>query len=352
MYRITCDGVSIYNPGEFLYKKYDIISADVTQELNTAGSLKLVIPPTNWSYEKICNLTSIFEVYDNDQLMFKGRAISQNEDFIKRKTVVCEGEYAYFNDSVYTNRITGVQMTVDFINSVVNNHNSQVDADKQFKVGNIDNVAVETSSFAFKQTMEIFKSDIVNKIGGYFKVRYVGNSRYLDYTVSPGIQISSNSIKFGVNLLDINKYIDATELYTVIIPYGDDDSNKNPVTIESVNGGKNYLENSVAVAQFGRIFRTVKFDGYTDPTALKTVAAEFVNKSISEAMTLDLTAVDFHSTNFDIDAYTVGNSYKVVSTPHNVDDYFLCSKKTTKLLSPARNSVSLGYTRKSLTDYI
>lgn len=47
--------------------------------------------------------------------------------------------------------------------------------------------------------------------------------------------------------------MDASNVYTQIIPLGKADSKGNRVDIKLVNGGKNYLQSDSAIALFGKI---------------------------------------------------------------------------------------------------
>lgn len=353
MFHIYLDGDKLHIPDNREFNK--LASAVLEQELNKAGAFNIKVPRNHWHYSEFRDLSSRITVYDDDDLIFKGRVIKQGLDFRNTKTVTAEGEFAYFNDSVYQASATGEYSSVQLIPAIIENHNSQVDDSRQFQIGEIDIKSITVPDTNFYRSMDFLQNVIVKTYGGYFFVRYEDDVRYLDYKLVPGEEVSEPTIRFGVNLLDLNEYIDATELYTCVIPYGDfNEYTGRPLDIYDVNGGQIYVENAAAVEQFGRIFKAVEFKGVTDPETLMSLGYELVESIVAEAVTLDLTALEMRRIDFrnPESIFKLGNFYRLISTPHGMNEFFLCSKKKTDLFVPENNKVQLGHTRKRLTDYI
>lgn len=355
MFQIYLDGKKMHVPD--MDKRRKILDATLNQELNKAGSFNFLIPQEHYHYNGIHNLKSMIEVYDDDSRVFKGRVLNHNFNYYNVKNVIAEGEMAYFNDSVFQPSAKGTVTTTHLFPQIINNHNSQLEEEKHFKVGDIDSCTFEISSLSFYKSMDFIQNEIIKKTKGYISLRYIGDDRYIDFKMTPGMNDTSSKIQFGVNLLDLNRYIDPTELYTVIIPYGDvNEVTDKPLDISGINGGINYVENLKAIEAFGRICRHVEFKGITDPEELYAYAIDFAGSTVSEAITLELTAVELRKLGivnaYDYGLYKTGNSYKVESIPHGIDEFFLCSKKSTNLFYPDKNKVTFGHTRKNLTDYI
>lgn len=353
MFHIWLDNQKLHTLDSREFHK--LSAAELETELNKAGTLNIKMPSVHNLYSSVKNLRSRITVYDDDDMIFKGRVIKQGKDYRNLKIVTAEGEFAYFNDSYFQPSRVGEFNTASLIPEIINGHNSQVDESRQFQVGNIDPYVFGVSSLKIYKSMQFFREEIINNTGGYFSVRYKNDVRYLDYSLSPGVEDDSTKIEFGVNLLDINEYIDSTALYTCIVPYGDVDKDTGkPLDISSVNGGVNYVENTAAVAHFGRIFRPVEFKGFIDAESLYSEAVKFTNSVVAEAITLDLTAIEMRQIDLQnpYGVFKQGNFYKVVSKPHGVDEFFLCTKKKTNLFLPENNKVQLGHTRNRLTDYI
>ena len=65
--------------------------------------------------------------------------------------------------------------------------------------------------------------------------------------------------------------------------------------------------------------------------------------------TLALSAFDLSLLDKDIDSFRLGDTVRVRSKPHGVDDTFLLSEQTINLLDPDAGSVVLGKDLESLT---
>ena len=262
MYTIYADGNVLYSP--FLVEDgYCVLSPKLTVELNKSGSLSFVMPPTNVMYDSIQKLKSIITVTQDDEEIFRGRVLYDEKDFYNRKNVYCEGELSFLVDSVV--RPYSFQGGVtELFTKYLNNHNSQVDPDKQFQVGIVTvtdpNDYITRESSDYPNLLDEMKAKLVVLLGGYLRPRPENNIRYLDYVTDYGT-VSDQIIEFGVNLLDLTEYISAEDVFTVLIPLGatqeDESGNTSSrLTIESVNGGLDYIEDETAIALFGRIWKT------------------------------------------------------------------------------------------------
>lgn len=333
-----------------------IVFATLEEELNKAGQFIFKLPLNHIHYNAITPLLSRIRVFDDSDLIFKGRPINQGFDFKMNKTVKAEGEFSYFSDSVFQASLQGEYSSTYLIPAIIENHNSMVDENKRFNIGIIEPNNIIIPDRKFYKTMDFLKNVIVKNHGGYFKVRYDNNeNRYIDYVMTPGIIDANTTIEYGVNLLDFEKFIDTTELYTCIIPCGDVDKNSGcPLDIKDVNGGQIYVENVAAVQKYGKIFRTVEIKGAPEAETLLSIAGKFADSAVAQAVTLNLTALEMRRIDFrnPESLFVVGNSYKVKAYTHGVNDFFLCSKKKTDLFLPENNKVQLGWARKSLTDYL
>jgi hypothetical protein len=90
------------------------------------------------------------------------------------------------------------------------------------------------------------------------------------------------------------------------------------VTIESVNGGKDTIEDAAGIAQYGRIVKTYAFDDITDPAELLKLAQEkLASMAISE--TLVLKAVDMHLLDESKGIILPGIPVLIHTKPHGFD---------------------------------
>jgi hypothetical protein len=114
------------------------------------------------------------------------------------------------------------------------------------------------------------------------------------------------------------------------------------LTINAVNGGVDFVQDSDAIAQYGTIVKTVIFDDVTDPENLKAKGQAHLSDSVNLWETIELTAADLATVDKDITSFHLGTQVRSDSKPHGLDQRFLVSKLSIKLLDPAANKMTLG----------
>lgn len=355
MYTILADGKTVYAPN-LARDGYGVISPKLTLELNKAGSLTFVLPPNNVMYDGIKKLKSIVTVFDDEEEIFRGRVLHDEKDFYNKKSLYCEGELSFFVDSIQ--KRYDYQGTLDnLFGFYINNHNKQVEEEKQFTVGQItvtdNNDYVHYSSSQYPNTWDELVSKLVNTHGGYIRTRLSNGVRYVDY-IEDYNSYSSQVIEFGVNMLDISEYISADEVFTVLIPLGaeikSDLEEPTRLTVQAVNNGKDYIEDADAIALFGRIWRVQKWDNVTIASNLLTKGKEFLKRGIEMAVTITIKAIDLHLLNVDTERIKLGDYVRVVSLPHKLDKYFQCTKIVIDLVNPDKTEFTLGSATSSMTE--
>lgn len=356
MYTIYADGQLVYAP-TLSGEGYAAISPKVEVEVNKAGSAGFVLPPGNVMYDRIQKLKSVVTIYDRDEEIFRGRVLHDEKDFYNRKDIYCEGELAFLMDTIvrpYSHK-GGVEA---LFRKFVDNHNSQVDSWKQFRPGIVTvtdpNDYIARASSGYPNSADEMNAKLVKLLGGYLRPRLSEGIRYLDYVEEYG-SVSGQAIEFGRNLLDISEYISAEDVFTVLIPLGADqqDADGNSagkLTITSVNDGKDYIEDSNAVSLFGRIVRIHEWDNVTLATNLLRKGKQYLAEGIEMAVSLSIKAVDLHLLDVDTDRIKLGDYIRVISLPHRLDKYFLCSKISYDLVNPQNTEFTLGAAFTSLTD--
>ena len=356
MYAIYADGRLLYSPN-LSEEGYFVESPTVDFELNKTGNLKFILPPQNPLYNSITKLKSIITVQQDGEEIFCGRILRDEKDFYNEKDVYCEGELSFLLDSV-TRPYAFKGDIPDLLKKFLDNHNSQVEPEKQFLLGNITvtdpNNYINRWNSNYSSTWDEINDKLINLCGGYISVRKAEGKRYLDYNAEPG-KINGQTIAFGENILDITEYITAEDVFTVLIPLGaategDDGETGEKLTIKTVNGGKDYIENATGISLFGRIWRTAEWEDVTLPENLLKKGREYLENGIEMAVSLTLKAVDLHLLNVDVERLKLGDYNRVISLPHGIDNYFLCSKISLDLEDPENNEYTFGFTFKTLTE--
>lgn len=356
MYAIYCDGKLLHYP-RLASEGYVALSPKLTLELNKPGRLDFLLPVSNPMYDNVQKMKSIITVYQDGMEIFRGRCLDSKKDLHKRKKITCEGDMAFLLDSVQ--RPYSFQGDIpELLEQYISVHNAQVDAEKQFSVGMVTvtdpNNYVSRNNSEHSDTLTEIKDKLIKTHGGYLRTRLSEGVRYVDLVESYD-HVNTQTIEFGRNLLDLTEYINAQEVYTVLIPLGavQEDAEGNDagrLTIESVNDGKDYIEDPVAIALFGRIWKTQKWDDVTLPENLLAKGNAALQSGIEMAVTLEIRAVDLHLVDVDTEGIKLGDYVRVISVPHGLDKYFLCSKIVHDLADPSKNEYTFGVTFRTLTE--
>lgn len=348
MFTILSDGNTMYAP-TLIESGYVVTSPKLTKEVNKAGSLEFTLPSTNPAYSNYSKMKSLLTVEEDETEIWRGRVSSDERDFYSNKTVFAEGELAFLNDVPYppydhsSNGVT-VQSYLSKLLTYYNNHCSSY---RKILLGTINGAEsswrVTAKSEEWSNILNNISENVVEQFGGYFITRRdeTANATYLDYYNNQS-NLSLQEIRFGENLLDLTENIDASEVYTQIIPLGKSDQNGNRVDITSVNNGNNALRSTTGENLFGIITKVVTFDDVEDPTELKSLGQAQLDKAISEATVISISAADLHRLGVDTDAIDVGQYVRVVSPPHEIDDHYLCTKIEIDMANPGNSQYTFG----------
>lgn len=353
MYKVKINDKYIYHPWD---KDLQISDPKLDTELNKNGSFSFSIYPDNPMYNNLEKLKSKlriiwFDQNGNEKEIFRCRVLSEETDFDGEKTVTCEGDLAFLLDTIQRPYSSTVS-PADRFTQLINAHNSQVEPDKQFQIGNItmtgDSVKVTENSYP--DTRTDIENKLLNVYGGYIRTREQNGKYYIDYLKGYEDR-EGQSVRYGENILDITKYIKAEDIKTCIIPLGATNSaTGKAITIASVNNGVDYLYDQSAVDTFGKIYGTVSFSDVESPNTLKQKGQEQVEALRNLTVSIELTAVDLKDLGYDVKEIAVGDFIPVVSLPHGINSYMQVSKKSQNLKKPEDSSIVLGSTIKTLVE--
>lgn len=355
--------IQVYADGALAYDSrlgdYALLALAYTGGLNKAGTATLTMPPGHPSYESFVSYRTLVEVYRDAELVFRGRALYPADDFYKRRTITCEGERGFFQDAVMRPYVYQDGPAAIFAD-VIGLYNAQVDAFKQFVVGEVTvtdaNNYIRIEGAKAEQVADTIDK-LVGRCGGYivFTTNNEGQ-RVVNWYAELGYR-SSQTIEFGQNMTDFARSDGNDDLATVIIPYGaqievggeEGETTEARVTIESVNGGLDFIQDYDAVALRGVIAKAVYWDDVTEPANLLAKAQAHLASSRNLITSLTLSAVDLSDLDKNIDTFHVGDLIRVKSKPHGVDEDFLLTERTVDLLDPTKGTVTLGKENASLT---
>lgn len=351
MIQIFADGTLAYDSR---LEDYDLRGLRVTTGLNKGGTAEIVMPPNHPAYTLYTSYKTIVEIYRDGLLKFRGRVLYTSEDFQNLRTVVCEGELCFFQDAV-SRPYLYQWAPVSVFSQVINTYNSQVETTKKFKIGKVtvvdDNDYIRLESESAETVLETINK-LLDRCGGYlvFTTDPTDGMRVINWYDSLSYK-SNQTIEFGENLLNFSRTGANTKLATAILPYGaKNETTGERLTIASINGGQDYIQDDAAVAIRGFIIKPVFWDDVVLPENLLRKAREYLEKNRYIIKSLELSALDLSYMDKDIDTFQVGDNIRVLSKPHGVDDEFLLTESTEDLLNPANSRITLGKDVNTLTD--
>ena len=340
MYEIFLNGSLIYSTSRVELQR-GIITKSFHLEIQKAGALEFTVHPSHPAYDEFRSLVSEVTVTDDGEEIFRGRVLSQSTTFYGERTVSCEGNLAYLNDSVLPSTDDVTESVESFFRRCISTHNSQVESWKQFEVGEIT-VEAKDQSVTFKKTgyqtvLSAIENELLKYYGGFLRTRHEGQTTYIDYIEDYDIYLSQ-PIQFSVNLLDLTEDTNPEEIYTIMVPVGKDN-----LTIESQNGGSNELVNETLVGIFGRIYKPESFSDIDDPYLLMTTAqAKMYRDMLSFVPKYSCKALDLHLMYPDLDKLLIGCNVHLTSDPQEIDVEAMILSADIDMQNPENNTYEIG----------
>lgn len=404
MFYIYANGESIYNPFDDMRPIY---SAKVSVELGKAGSFQFAMPSTNMFYDDLAQFdTEIVVTMDDVYEIFRGRILSITRNYSNVKTVYCEGILAYLVDSVQ--KATSYNGTAkDLFKKIITRHNSMMtgaNSYKRFEIGVVDienarvvipgkkddndkyygtsvyeQAVIESIADEWLTSYDYINQVLLEYLGGYLVARYDAskNKNYIDIVSIESLEERVTAaklddfvptIEFGKNLIDINEELKGEDVFTVIIPIGDDNltiKNVSRSTVSryqsvpkyskinrvEINGKAIGLEDREASARYGRIVRSHSFSNVNSADTLYEDGIKFLASHKNVPVTYTIQAIDLRYTDSAQFMIELGAVVKISSYPHSIDDLYLaCTKIEYDLDHPENTRYTFGNPEQSLTE--
>ena len=349
MYSVYVGNTCIYDDTS-TEKSLRLINPVLELADSAAGSFKMTVPVTNVGYTLINRMTSDISVHKDGEEMWMGRVIDESIDFWKNRTLTCEGELAFLNDSIQPPAEYHDQTVRGFLETLIGIHNSKVSEDRRFTVGAVTVTDPNDSLYRYtnyEKTIECINDKLVNRLGGHLIIRKENGVRYLDY-LADKLSTNTQTIEFGTNLLDYAASYDMMDFATVLVPLGErlDESPISALeaylTVASVNNNSIYVQNTEAVQNYGWIEKVVHFDRVTVASNLLTKAQQYLSSIQFDSMILEVKAIDLHYLNPEIEGVKLSDQIRVISTPHGLDKIFPVMKLSIPLDHPENTQFTLG----------
>ena len=242
MYKILTGDQVIYDSAN--KDDYPVTGPGLDPELSQAGSLEFTLLKGHPLLEQMQEMQTFVTAYQDDDCLFYGRVLTADEDLYGGLQVYCEGALTFLLDSELE-PVTVTETIAAFFRRCVESHNSQVEANKQFEVGEVTHEKASTE-MEFKiesyiTTQNALTSSLTGKHGGFLRVRLEGGKRYLDY-IQENTHVNSQPIKVGENIIDKQKHVSGENAFSILRPLG-----KNKLTIEGASS-KNLFSSASLVS--------------------------------------------------------------------------------------------------------
>jgi hypothetical protein len=326
--------------------KVRLLSTSIDLEAGASGEFDFTIPPCNLAYGNFHKKVDDITVYEGENLIFSGRPYYIKQDFGLNHLIKCEGYLTILNDTVirpftYSGTLTGL------LEEFRDQHNSQVGPEKQFEIGNITitdrNDYLYREYTAYEKTNNRLK-DLVSVYGGYPIIRKTNGTLFLDW-IETFTEESNQEIVIKENILDVTQTEDSAGIMTVLIPLGaeiEDEQTgiKRRLTIESVNGGRDYIESATGISQFGRIVDFHIWDDVTTAAQLYRKGLAWLQDNSQQKLQVSISAVDLADAGYDVDNFKIGQKMKVTAEQHGINSrWFTCLHLKLDPLHPGQKSL-------------
>lgn len=382
MYRILAGNQYIHDPQEELDGRV-VISPVLSRQINKQGSLTFNIAPTNPLYNSLTPRLSYVSVNDDNGEIWRGRVIAMDRGWNNVRTVYCEGELSYLQDSMrYPFLFRGTRKQL--FSQLIYYHNHQVDAARQFVLDDAgitinDTTQITVCTESAMSIWDIIDAHILNH--GYILTYRNGNDIKIKCVSEADMNHeAAQHVQFGVNMLDLKQSVNASNVITRLIPYGgllepDQpgyienkpetpgvwDANRLTIATATGQGGTLFIKNDTAEAIWGVVTGTAVFDSITvngttqadvDAAAnrLLSAAQGELTRRIGESISVDVSAIDLSMVNPSVEPFQIGDYIWAESEFHDVKIRLICKKSTLYLTQPDKNVFSLGAGFKTLTD--
>ena len=338
MYKVKVNDFLLYDDNA---SALPLVDPMLCLAVNEVSSFEFTIYPEHPYYFNIETMFCDIRVYQNDLLVFRGRPISIVYGDFYEKKVKCEGNLAFLFDTLQ-DPYDIYNKPSDILKLLINKHNQQtpitepvdVNLPRHYRIGNIrldNDSSIAITDSDYEVIFDVIYDKLIKKVGGYLYVRYDSDENaYIDY-VSGFLNVSPQKIMFGKNLTGFKRTISGSGYFNCILPFGQDG-----LTIESVNAGNKYLENTTEIENRGKFTKMMEWGHITRADSLKTRAQEYLDDAIRLRDTYEITAV-----NIGDEPFIIGESVKVESPPHKINGHFAITKLVVNLLNPASNKMTL-----------
>lgn len=355
-------------------------TAKLSEEVNLASKLEFTVSYMDESFDNVFpKLTRViaYDTFPND-VVFEGYVYSSvpkaSSDGKITKTVSATHILSRLQEACVVGFENASGNVKGMVQKILKPYNDTAkDEDKIYigtgpETGGHPEVVHIQSATCFDAITQI----VVTEAGWSFRARYSGAHWYLDISEDFG-EVSDTDLISGVNLIDISKEINGTDLYTRIIPIGgasyipSDKINPDMSTLSSSEGmpltlykyfgntepaaSKIYIANEALEAKYPVSAKVVQYDDVaaTDDTDFSYMQGVLHGRGAADAAkltdiipTYKVTAIDLARAGYDFDSLELNKMYRIVNNKIDVDAYLKVTSKKTDYSNPAKSDLTFG----------
>ena len=380
------------------HKDPDINNPRVKNEIGKAGSFEFSMEPTSALYNAMIQMKTMMRVVLFGKTIFRGRVLTIDQSPLTGShTIHCEGDLSFFLDSYQQGVKDDIRPTIsvfNYLTQIINQHNQCVDASRQFALGEVPGQYTAATAESQRVIIPAEKANqkfgdaswntsmdrlegLLGDFGGYFRTRHDAENHitYLDwYDKYYNATTNTQPIKLARNLIDLSGPAEISNLFTVIIPIGRNQSEdvfisdywpvvntnheKVPwIGVRELVTESLYTETELnadfhraadyanANSQYGQIWKIINFPNANTPEKLFTYAKDWIKNNYMPSNTQwDVSALDMRFMNGNDQGLYCGDRI-VLDAPEVDQTYSGMSIISAEydLFNPDKNKYTIGY---------
>lgn len=374
MYIVTIENNGVKT--EIHGAKEKLASGNVVKGINAIDTFSFSLFPSNIGFNRLNEFTTLVNVYNTNRKRyeFHGRVLysnpSMDEKGLIKKSITCESYFGFLCDSQQDYVDTKNWTVMGLLQHIIDTHNAQVEEYKRFTIGEVDVTDDNDNLYVGIQrenTWETLKKKLVDQLGGEFRFRVVGEVIYLDYLKEIG-ETRSTKIALSRNMKSITKEKDPSAFITRLIPLGckikeqrtttdeygnemtEEVETEERIDITTVNDGRRYVDDEIAIEQYGIRVGYKEWDDVTDPSNLLRKGKNWLVENNKVQIKYSITALDLSLLGLDIDDFDVCNKHPLENPLLDIDDIARIIKKNIDVCQEIKSTIEVGENFKTLSD--
>lgn len=352
-----------------IHNNRDKLSAgSIVKGINTIDSFSFTMNAKNPGFGACYEYKTLVSVYNTNKNRydFTGRILyvnpSMEDNGTVLESVICESYLGFLCDSQQP-YVAEKNWTVnELFSHLIDRHNAQVEEYKRFKVGTITVTDPNNNLYVGIQrdnTWKVIEDKLIGTLGGEIQYRIESDGIYLDYLVNIGAT-RTTAIALSNNMKAISRENNPADYISRLIPLGakltttnadgQEEETEERLTIESVNGGVNYIDIPEGIDAFGIRVGYHYWDDVTQASVLLTKAQNWLAEHNKIQVKYAVTALDLSLIGLQIDDFQVHDYHPIKNSILGIDDTARIIKKNIDICEEVKSTIELGDNLKNLSE--